>query len=122
MARSPVSLARIVARLRWTPDDARVVLAALDASGLAVGAFAARHHVQAQRLFAWRRTLAARDGVSPSAPLTFVEVASHATVGASTPSRYEIVLATGDVLRIEGAVDADAIRTLLDVLRAGRAC
>ena len=121
MVRSPASLDQIVARSRWTHEDARVVLAALAGSGLSVGAFAARYRVQAQRLAAWRRKLAAPPArTAPATPLAFVEVAPRTS--APPASRYEVVLAAGDVLRIEGAIDAAAVRTLLALLRAGPAC
>lgn len=123
MARSPASLDQIVTRSRWTHDDARVVLAALAGSGLSVGAFAARYHVQAQRLAAWRRKLVAPPTqTAPDAPLAFVEVAPRASAPPALATRYELVLAAGDVLRIEGAIDAGAVRTLLALLRAGPAC
>jgi len=42
---------------RWTPADAQVVLAAHQESGLTLAAFARRHRLSLQRLYAWRRHL-----------------------------------------------------------------
>jgi transposase-like protein len=117
MSRSTSALDRIAALPRWSPDDARTVLAALEASGLSVTAFAARHNIQAQRLFLWRRKFREVPRPAPA----FVEV----TAPASTPSplpRYELVLGDGRVLRVEGAFDPPAVRALIALLREARSC
>jgi hypothetical protein len=99
------------------------VLDALAASGLSATAFAKQHSVQLQRVVAWRRRFASRRGVTTSlAPPAFVEVAPRSDPGPRSPSRYEIVVTTGEILRIKGAIDPAAVRALLDVIRAVRAC
>ena len=45
------------ARPRWTPEDARRALAALERSGQSVKAFATEHGLDPQRLYQWRRRL-----------------------------------------------------------------
>jgi len=45
-------------RSRWTEQDARVALAALEHSGKSVSVFAAEHGLDPQRLYMWRRRLA----------------------------------------------------------------
>src|ERR1700734_1787781 len=42
---------------RWTADDARHVIAALERSGQPVSTFAAEHDIDPQRLYVWRRRL-----------------------------------------------------------------
>lgn len=59
---------------RWTDDDARTVLAAQDASGLSVAAFAAREKIDPQRLNFWRRRLGSTAEAAQQA--TFIEVRS----------------------------------------------
>lgn len=118
MARSHASLVGILARRRWSAVDARTVLDALKASGLSQGEFAARYDVQAQRLRAWQRRLS--EVPTPSA-VTFVEVASPPNASRETP-RYELVLAGGDMLRIEGAFEVEAARALVALLRGGSGC
>jgi transposase-like protein len=53
-------------RLRWTEEDPRAALAALERSGRPVSVFAAEHGLDPQRLYVWRRRLA---GGEPSRPL-----------------------------------------------------
>ena len=117
----PVSttLARVLRQRRWSPEEAQIVLDALAASGRAPADFARDHQLQAQRIHAWRRR-----AVPPRSelPQTFVEVPASAPASPAVPVRYEIQLPTGEILRIDGAVDATGIGTLLALLRSGRAC
>ena len=131
MPRSPTSLDRLLASVRWTQDQAREVFAALDASGLTITEFAAQHAIQAQRLFAWRRKFEEEpDGLDQSSALTrvatspaFVEVAPQRSSGPVETTRYELVLARGAAsLRVEGAVDATTIRALLALLKETLPC
>src|SRR5690348_7218401 len=115
MARSFPSLDSVLSRSRWTAPEARVVVTTLEASGLSVAAFAARYHVQAQRLFTWRRKLATAGSAPTRSVMPFVELGATSTV--RLPTRYEVVLASGDRVHIEGPIDADAVRTLLALLR-----
>jgi transposase-like protein len=120
MARSRDSVEEVMGRLRWTAEDARRVLAAVDASGSSPAAFAAQHGVQVQRLQAWRRKLARDTPAKPA--LSFVEMASSPVGVSGARSRYEVVLTTGEVLRIEGPIEPDVVRTLLALLRAPAPC
>jgi transposase-like protein len=105
-------------RPRWTVEDAREVIAALDRSGESVSVFAAEHGLDPQRLYLWRRRLAAA-----LAPSTFREV-----VVRPTPSRplvdapFEVVLASGQVVRVPASFDAVALARLLDVLAQAGTC
>ena len=116
----PPEIARTLARPRWTAADARRVLAAVAHLGLSNAEFARHYDVDYQRLNAWRRRLAAAP--DPDAPVTFVEVAAPTAPAPGPPARYELQLATGEVLRIEGAVEAASVGVLLTLLRGGRAC
>jgi transposase-like protein len=117
---TPIILStRTAAAPRWTAAQAREVLAALASSGLGVAAFAARHGVQAQRIYLWRRKLGTTDKELAPRPM-FVEVAPCAPAGAAT--RYEITTAHGEALRIEGPIDTQSVRALVAILREGRAC
>ncbi len=123
MTISTTLLDEILASRRWTQKDAQLVLAALEASGLSLSVFAARHKVQAQRIALWRQKLKVLgETTRPSAPVSFVKVGPRPAALPTCPYRYELHLAGGDTLCIEGAVDAGAIRTLLALLRAGPAC
>lgn len=41
-------------RTRWTPEQAKVVLAELERSGLALRTFALRRGIDPERLYRWR--------------------------------------------------------------------
>jgi len=114
------TLTRILRQSRWSPSDARAVLEAITAADSSFLAFARAHEVDVQRLYAWRRRLAS----SPADPVqSFVELrVPEAVPPLPTPSRYEIQLPTGEILRVEGAVDPTSVGALLAVMRSGRAC
>jgi transposase-like protein len=120
MTHAPASSSnRIPTNARWTEAQAREVLAAVAASGLGVARFAERHGVQAQRIYLWRRKLGSSEKQLARRPM-FVEVAPRSS--APAVSRYEIATPHGETLRIEGPVDEHAVRSLVTILREGRAC
>jgi|SRR5579862_5243403 len=98
-------------RPRWTEEDARAALAALDRSGRPVGVFAQEHGLDPQRLYAWRRRLAKGE------PTTFRELIVRSP---PTAAFFEVVLASGVVVRVPSSFDGEALARLLDVL--ARAC
>jgi transposase-like protein len=104
-------------RRRWTEDNAREVLAALDASGLSAGAFATREGFDAQRLYWWRRRLGVGNRDHVTVP-GFVEL----TASADAAGHVEIALLSGRVLRVPVAIDTAVLRRLVDVLEQDRAC
>lgn len=57
-------------RRRWTPDDARYVLAAWVGSRLRLETFARRHELVPQRLRWWRKHLKHWDGKPAASPAT----------------------------------------------------
>jgi transposase-like protein len=108
-------------RPRWTAADAREVLAALERSAQPVSKFAAGHGLDPQRLYVWRRRL--RASSAKAEPTTFQEL----TVGGSRLGRavgpeFEIVLASGTVVRVPAPFDEEALALLLQVLARVGAC
>jgi hypothetical protein len=92
----------------------------LDRSGQSVRTFAEAHGLDPQRLYGWRRRVAGGDRttfqeltIRPPSPATTFDAASGA---------FEIVLASGTVVRVPPAFDAAALARLLDVLVQARAC
>jgi transposase-like protein len=94
-------------RPRWTEQDARAALGALAQSGRPVSVFAAEHGLDPQRLYAWRRRLAGGE------PTTFRELIVRSPPAAAV---FEVVLASGVVVRVPSAFDAEALARLLDAL------
>jgi hypothetical protein len=82
--------------------------------------FAEEHGLDPQRFYAWRRRVAVGDGttfrelvVRPSSPLI-----ARPTDGDGAP--FEIVLASGIVVRVPASFEGAALARLLDVV--ARAC
>ena len=101
---------------RWTKTDAEAVLAALDASGLTVSAFARREGLDEQRLYWWRRQLgSAAPASAPVAP-SFVEITARPL------AHVEIVLRSGRVLRVAEAIDARTLSRLVETLERDGSC
>lgn len=106
-------------RRRWRAEEAREVLAELDASGLELVAFAQRAGIDPARLKRWRRALAS------SQEAMFEEVvrvseAPPLVVGVAA-GWFEIVLTSGRVVRVPESFDASALGRLLLVVE-GAAC
>jgi transposase-like protein len=98
---------RLSARRRWRAKEARTVLKHLEASGLSVREFAARHGLETQRLYRWRAQLASS---GPVAAPPFVEI--ERTPGVA----IEVVLRSGHVIRVPDGFGEDALRRVVAVL------
>ena len=106
-------------RPRWTEQDARDVLAALRRSGKPVSVFAAEHGLDPQRVYLWRRRLGGAE------PTTFQELIVRPAAGRAADAAgnsFEIVLVSGDVVRVPSSFDGAALARLLEVVAQVRAC
>src|ERR1700722_19913998 len=83
---------------RWTREDAREVIAALERSGKTVSVFAAEHGLDPQRVYLWRRRLG-----NPE-PTTFQEIvvrpSSPIAGGNRDGAVFEVALVSGVVVRV----------------------
>jgi putative transposase len=79
-------------------------------SGLSVTAFCREHGFSDQTFYNWRKRLAG------SEPVRFALVAADATAAAEQLP-IELLLVSGDRLRIAPGADAATLRTVLNVLR-----
>jgi hypothetical protein len=107
-----------VERVRWTEQDARNALAALQRSGKSVSVFAAERGLDPQRLYAWRRRLGKAE------PTTFRELTVRPSPRISVvdgEAPFEIALPSRVVVRVPASFNAAALARLLEVLQA-RAC
>jgi hypothetical protein len=103
-------------RLRWTEQDARNALAALQRSGKAVSVFAAEQGLDPQRLYSWRRRLGKAERT------TFQEVIVRPAPRISiteSEAPFELALPSGVVVRVPTSFNATALERLLEVLRTG---
>jgi transposase-like protein len=105
-------------RPRWTEQDARDVLAALARSGKPVRVFATEHGLDPQRLYLWRRRL----GEAERTTFQELMVRAPARVADAEGSAFEIVLASGEVVRVPQSFDGAALTRLLEILAQVRAC
>jgi hypothetical protein len=79
-------------------------------SGAAVKVFCVNHGVSEPSFYSWRKRLAADE------PVRFALV-DAGTTRANQNAPMELILASGDRLRIASGVDAITLRTVLDALR-----
>jgi hypothetical protein len=95
------------------------IIASWRASGLSGREFADAHDVGVASLYGW----AARLDLEPPGPLmapAFAEIrvadaAPRSTKAEGPTARIEVVARSGRVIRVVGAVDADALRVVLEV-------
>jgi hypothetical protein len=107
-------------RPRWTEQDARDVLAALRRSGKPVRVFAAERGLDPRRLYLWRRRLG--EAESTTFHELIVRPAARGAAPEAARNSFEIVLASGDVVRVPASFDGAALARLLEVLTQVRAC
>jgi len=91
----------------------RELIARQQQSGLAVRAFCRQHRTSEHSFYQWRKRLAAQLPVK----FALVETNRPAPVNAKL---IEVILASGERLRIEPGFDAAALRAVLSVLRERR--
>jgi hypothetical protein len=106
-----MSESTIEAKPASTADDWRERIAAQQRSGLSVKRFCEDQGIAEHRFYAWRKRLRGKQAVR----FALVDRGSVPGEGAAC---LEIILATGERLRIGAGVDAATLRTVLEVLRA----
>ncbi len=88
-------------------------IAAQQSSGVSVKQFCKEHGLTEYSFYAWRKRL------QQTGPVRFALVERRAQPqGPAGEAALELVLATGERLRISAGVDAATLRTVVDVLRA----
>jgi|SRR5271155_3100086 len=92
-------------------------------SGLSAGAFCLDNGITQANLYAWRRTLAARDAETiPFAQVQVLADSTDDTVPQPVNGALELVFAKGRVLRIGTGFDAATLRRLLPLLEEEAPC
>jgi hypothetical protein len=90
----------------------RTLIAEQEQSGLAVARFCKDHGISEQSFYVWRKRLRKEEPVR----FALVEAAGRQQVPVAD-SALELVFPGGERLRIGVGVDAEALRTVLEVLR-----
>lgn len=91
----------------------RKLIAQQEQSGLSVRAFSKQHRTSEHSFYQWRKRLAAR------LPVKFALVETNRSAPAAVAA-VEVVLASGERLRIAPGIDAATLRLVLSVLREPR--
>ena len=104
-------------RRRWSDEAKAAIVAEASRPGASVSLVARRHGLHPNQVFTWRRALSERR--APAARMSFaaVRVVEPARRGGGV---IEIELAGGDRLRVDSAVDGEALRRVIAVLDARR--
>ena len=109
--------ASYLTRRRWTIADAQSALAAWNAAGTSLLAFAMREGLDVQRLYRWRRRLEAEGSTEQvEAAPEFVELRPR------DMQPVEVVLRCGRVLRVSETIDASALLRLVRALEDDAPC
>jgi transposase len=104
-------------RRRWSAAEKERLVAATLEPGASVSAIAREAGIQAGQLYGWRRQLGAR----PRLGFAPVQVTAEPTLPASAGiGTIVIELATGDRMRITGAVDGATLLAAIAALADGR--
>lgn len=93
-------------------DQWRERLAAQARSGVSVKQFCKEQGLTDCTFYAWRKRLRGEG------PVRFALVEQGVRLASAADASLELVLATGERLRIGAGVDAATLRTVLDALRA----
>ena len=90
----------------------RRVIADQEASGSSVRQYCREHGIGEQSFYTWRRRL------REAQPVRFALVDTSGLRTSERSPELELVLATGERLRIGAGVDAATLRTVVEILRA----
>jgi hypothetical protein len=97
---------------RTKADQWRERIAEQEGSGVSVKEFCKQQGLTEYSFYAWRKRL------RKQAPVRFALVERGVLAGPSTETSLELVLTSGERLRIAAGVDAATLRTVLEALRA----
>ena len=102
------------------------IIASANDSGMSYGAFAAQENLPLSRLYYWRSRLQESEQKDATSP-AFLPVEVHCkaqdkAVEEQTPSRIEIVVGNGCVVRVVGPVHPGELRQVLALVARGSEC
>ena len=112
-------------RRRWTDEAKLRIIAESEGGPRLVSATARRHGISPSQLFGWRREFGLGGSRVPAAPEpTFLPISVHSadaaaagkTLPAPEPSRVEIELSCGRIVRVDAGIDQKALARILDVV------
>src|SRR6478735_4804982 len=102
-------------RRRWSQDEKERLVAASLEPGASVSEVARMAGLHVSQLFRWRKELC-KHGEASTAPFVPVEILPLAARRRKSQGIIEIDLGSGHRIRVDGDVDGDALRRVLDAL------
>ena len=102
----------VARKLGSRSEDWRARIAAQSQSGVSVKQFCTQQGFTEQSFYYWRKRL------QTSAPMRFALVEAEPRRGPAEHAALELVLTTGERLRIGAGVDATTLQQVLEALRA----
>jgi transposase-like protein len=102
----------VAKKLGSRDEDWRTRISAQERSGASVKQFCRQHGLTEQSFYYWRKRL------QTPASMRFALVEAEPRRGTADHGALELVLTTGERLRISAGVDAATLRQVLEALRA----
>ena len=102
----------VARKLGARDEDWRTRISAQERSGISVKQFCKQQGLTEQSFYYWRKRL------QTPAPMRFALVEAEPRRGTAAHAGLELVLTTGEQLRISAGVDAATLRQVLEALRA----
>ena len=111
-------------RRRWTDEAKLRIIAESERGPRLVSTTARRHGISPSQLFGWRREFGVGGSRAATPEPTFLSVSVHSadasaagkTLPAAEPSRVEIELSCGRIVRVDAGIDQKALGRILDVV------
>jgi hypothetical protein len=104
--------ATVAKKLGTRDDDWRTRISAQEQSGISVKQFCKQQGITEQSFYYWRKRL------PTTTSMRFALVEAEPRRGTAEHAAMELVLTTGERLRISAGVDAATLRQVLEALRA----
>jgi transposase-like protein len=102
----------VAKKLGTRHDDWRTRISAQEQSGISVKQFCKQQGITEQSFYYWRKRL------QTTTSMRFALVEAEPLRGTAEHAAMELVLTTGERLRISAGVDAATLRQVLEALRA----
>lgn len=123
MSRARSALEQATASRYWREEEARAVLARLEASGESIASFARRHGIGVQRLRWWRSRLGSSERTTSLLPALVPVRVVDRTLAIAAPSRAAIEIVVGRrTVRVTGEFTSDLLLRVVHALEGDASC
>ena len=102
----------VAKKLSTRDEDWRTRISAQERSGISIKRFCQQQALSEKSFYYWRKRL------QTTTSMRFALVEAEPRRGTAEPAALELVLRTGERLRISAGVDAATLRQVLEALRA----